>query len=64
MNNSAFGNTVENVLKHRYIKLVTTEKRRNHLASGPTYHTAKFCTENLLATDMKKLKYSLINLSI
>ena len=39
MNNSVFGKTMENVRKHRDIKLVTTDKRRNQLASEPTYHT-------------------------
>ena len=45
---------MENRRKYRDIKLVTTEKRRNYLASKPNYHTTTFFTENLLATDMKK----------
>ena len=53
MNNVVFGKTMENVRKHRDIKLVTTEKRRNYLVSKPNYHTRKFFTENLLAVEMK-----------
>ena len=56
MNNVVFGKTMENVRKHRDIKLVTTDKRRNQLASEPNYHTAKYFSENLLATEMKKTK--------
>ena len=40
--------------KHRDIKVVTTERRRNYLVSEPNYHTTKFFTENLLVTEMKK----------
>ena len=56
MNNAAFGKTVENVRKHRDIKLVATDKRRNKLASKPNYHTAKYFSENLIAIKMKKTK--------
>ena len=48
MNNSVFGKTMENVRKHRDIKLVTTDERRNKLVSGPNYHTTKQFSENLL----------------
>ena len=53
MNNAAFGKTMENVRKHRYIKLVLTERRRNYLVSKPNYHTTKFFTKHLLAIEMK-----------
>ena len=54
MNNAGFGKNIENMRKHRDIKLVTTERRRNYLVSEPNYHTKKFFTENLLAIEMKK----------
>ena len=54
MNNAVFGKTMENVRKHRDIKLVTTDKRRNQLASEPKYHTQKYFSENLMAIEMKK----------
>ena len=53
MNNTVFGKTMENVRKHRNIKLVTTDKRRNQLVSEPNYHT-KWFSEKLLATEVKK----------
>ena len=47
---------MDNVRKHRYIKLTTAERRRNCLVSEPNYHTTKFFRENLLAVEMKKKK--------
>ena len=40
------------------MKLVATEKRRNYLVSDPNYYTTEFFAENLLATEMKKPKFS------
>ena len=54
MNNSVLGKTIENVRKHRDIKLVTTDKRRSQLVSEPNYHTKKWFSENLLAIEMRK----------
>ena len=54
LNNAVFGKTMENVRKHRDIKLATTERRRNYLVSEPNYHTTKFFTEYLLAIEVKK----------
>ena len=56
MNNAVFGKTMENVRKQRDIKLVTTDKRRNQLASEPNYHTTKYFSGNLMAIEMTKIK--------
>ena len=56
MNNAVFGKTMENVRKHRDIKLVTTDKRRNQLDSERNYYTVKYFLENLIAIEMKKSK--------
>ena len=40
--------------KHRYVKLVTTERRKNYLVSEPNYQTTKFFAEHVLAIAMKK----------
>ena len=56
MNNSVFGKTMGNLRKHRDIKLVATDEKRNKLILEPNYHTTKRFSENLLATKMKKTK--------
>ena len=53
MNHAVFVKIMENVLKHRDIKLVTTVRKRNYFVSEPSYDT-KFFTENLLAIEIKK----------
>ena len=55
MNEAVFGKPMENVMKHRSIKLFTREKK-NYLVPEPNYYTTKFFTENLLATQMKKYR--------
>ena len=47
MNNAVFGKTMENVRRHRNIKLVTAERRKNYLVSDPNYLSTKFFTGNL-----------------
>ena len=56
MNNAVFGKTMKNVRKHRDIRLVTTDRRRIQLTSESNYHTTKYFSENLMATEMKKAK--------
>ena len=56
MNNIVFGKTMESVRKHRDIKLVTTDKRRNQLVCEPNYYAIKCFSENLVAIEMKKTK--------
>ena len=56
MNNSVFGKTMENVINHRDIKLVTNDERRNKLVSEPNYHTTKHFSEDLQAIEMRKTK--------
>ena len=54
MNNSLFGKSMENVRKHRDIKLVTSDKKSNKLVSEPNYHSTKRFSGNLLAIEMRK----------
>ena len=54
MNNAVFGKTMENVRKHRDIKLITYNLKRKLLVSEPNYHTTKWFSKNLLAIEMKK----------
>ena len=56
MNNSVFGKTMENIGKHRDIKLVTTNKKRSKLVSEPNYHTINYISEDLSIIKINKTK--------
>ena len=47
---------MQNDRKHRDIKLVTTEYKRNKLASEPNYHSTKCISKHLLVMEMKKIE--------
>ena len=53
MSNTVFRKTMENIRKHRDIKLVTNDKKKCKLASKPNYHTTKI--------EMKKTKVKMDN---
>ena len=56
MNNAVFGKTMENVRKHRDMKLITTDKKRSKLVLEPNYHTINYISENLSIIEMRRIK--------
>ena len=60
MKNALFGKTMENVRKHRDIKPVTTEARRNYIVSDLNYYTTKLYSGNLVAIEMKAKKTKIL----
>ena len=54
MNIAVFGKTMENVRKYRYIKHLTTKRRRNYLVSEPNYHTTKFYYRKFISNRNEK----------
>ena len=54
MNNAVFRKTVENLRKHRDIKLVPNEAKRNFLLTESNYHTRKISSHKLLPKEMKR----------
>ena len=56
MNNAVFGTAMENVRKHRDIKLVTTDKKRSKLVSESNYHMVNLISENLSIIEMRRTK--------
>ena len=56
LNNVVFGKTMENVRKHRDIKLVTPDTKRSKLVSEPNYNTMNYISEDLSVIEMKRAK--------
>ena len=56
MNNSVLGKTMENIRKHKDIKLVTTDKKTSKLVLEPNYHTISYILEDLSKIEMKRTK--------
>ena len=50
---------MQNDRKHRDIRLVTTEAKRNRLVSEPDYHSTKYISKDLLIMEIKKTEVKL-----
>ena len=56
MNNSVFGKTMENIRKHRNIKLVMTEERYLAAVMRPNFKAGVLFGDNLMGCEMGKIK--------
>ena len=56
MNNSVFGKTIENIRKHRNIKLVTTEEKYLCTVMKRNFKSGVRFDENLMGCEMGKIK--------
>ena len=56
MNNSVFGKTMENIKKHRNIKLVMTEEKYLCMVMKPNFKSGVLFGENLMGCEMGKIK--------
>ena len=56
MNNSVFGKSMENITKHRNIKLVTTEEKYLCTVMKPNFKSGVLFGENLMGCEMGKIK--------
>ena len=56
MNNSVFGKTMENIKKHRNIKLVMTEEKYLCTVMKPNFKSGVLFGENLMGCEMGKIK--------
>ena len=56
MNNAVFGKTMENIRKHKDIKLVTNEKAYLKNVMKPNFKSGILFGENLMGREMGKTK--------
>ena len=56
MNNAVFGKTMENIRKHRNIKLVTTREMYLRTVMRPNFKSGVLFGENLMGCEMGKIK--------
>ena len=56
MNNVVFGKTMENIRKHRNIKLVTNEEKYLKTVMKPKFKSGILFGENLMGCEMGKIK--------
>ena len=56
MNNSVFGKMLENIRKHKNIKLVTTEEKYLKIVMKPNFKSGVLFGENLMGCEMGKIK--------
>ena len=56
MNNAVFGKTIENIRKHKDIKLVTNEKAYLRNVMKPNFKSGVLFGENLMSCEMGKIK--------
>ena len=56
MNNAVFGKTMENIRKHKDMKLTTSEKKYEEYVMKPNFKGGEKFSENLMAAEMSKTK--------
>src|SRR5207244_379388 len=59
MSNSVFGKTMENIRKHRNIKVLNNRKKLIKLIASPAYHDRKIFDEDLVAVQMVQVSINL-----
>ena len=56
MNNSVFGKTMENIRKHKDVKLVTNKETYLKTVMKPNFKSGILFSENLMGCEMSKIK--------